>query len=81
MFSKNEEVFKEDVQISIEKNKIGQDEMINVFRYFSIKFDLSMSVNKRRPPRLPDRRVNKYRRIECDEFHKDVGKNVFFKKP
>ncbi|MBC8439440.1 MAG: hypothetical protein H8D87_07125 [Deltaproteobacteria bacterium] len=78
MSIKKEQAFKDDIQTSIVANRIGTKELQNVFNYFLEKFDLTMSVNKRRPFRLSDSRLSKYRREECEQFHKDLGRDVIF---
>ncbi len=79
MSIKNEQAFKDDIQTSIVANKIGAKELKSVFNYFLKKFDLTMSVNKRRPFRLSDSRRSKYRRKECEQFHKELGRDVIFR--
>lgn len=78
MSSKKEQAFKDDIQRSIVANRIGAKELKNVFNYFLKKFELTMSVNMRRPFRLSDSRLSKYRRKECEQFHKEVGRDVIF---
>lgn len=78
MSSKKEQAFKDDIQTSLVANRIGAKELQNVFNYFLKKFDLTMSVNRIRPPRFSDDRFSKYRRKECEQFHKDLGRDVIF---